>query len=291
MAHQGGATAFIEAIRDQAAARLQERQALRSRAALSRGQARRTLEQMASRRRVVSENARVTLRGLRISLAGNLLELRRRFRDDRRSVAERIRRDLHERRRERTARLRRLLLDSRSARQAHQREILAAAKRARQQRATSSRLRRMLMERSEASRALRDKLTASRRARKAALLKATREVAQNLTTFVRARNERMLAWKKVQAWRAECVRPAPEREAFEVGRGEITHEPEQGSVEEGVEARVLELVRAHPEGIALVEMESALGIARVRLGNVVRRLVEQGKLRREERTYYPVNEP
>jgi len=61
--------------------------------------------------------------------------------------------------------------------------------------------------------------------------------------------------------------------------------PETGMEE--LEDRVLEFINSYPEGVKVSEMEDPLGVARTRLGVIAKRLLEEGKVRKEENLYFP----
>ena len=52
--------------------------------------------------------------------------------------------------------------------------------------------------------------------------------------------------------------------------------------------RVLGLIEAHPEGVTLPEIGEALGLSWRGLTSYVRRLIDEGKVRKEGREYFPV---
>jgi len=56
-----------------------------------------------------------------------------------------------------------------------------------------------------------------------------------------------------------------------------------------LEAKLLAAINEHPNGITLAEVAESLGVAAVVLGRAARRLVDSGKIRREDRTYFPVS--
>lgn len=58
-------------------------------------------------------------------------------------------------------------------------------------------------------------------------------------------------------------------------------------VVESLEAKVLGIIKETP-GISLSEIGEVLGIHFVRVGGIAKTLVEQGKVRKEEKNYYPV---
>ena len=54
-----------------------------------------------------------------------------------------------------------------------------------------------------------------------------------------------------------------------------------------LEEQILTLINEHPEGIKLTEIEKALGVARIKAGNITRVLVDEGKVRKEGLLYFP----
>jgi len=69
--------------------------------------------------------------------------------------------------------------------------------------------------------------------------------------------------------------------------------PEEGAVEEeekplelGLEERILEFVKSHTEGVKVGDMEDPLGVARMRLGKIAKRLLDEGKIKKEGDMYF-----
>jgi hypothetical protein len=63
------------------------------------------------------------------------------------------------------------------------------------------------------------------------------------------------------------------------------------SAEEGIpdlEAKLLAAINEHPEGITLTEVADSLGVVPVVLGRASRKLLDEGKVRKEEKLYFPV---
>ena len=61
--------------------------------------------------------------------------------------------------------------------------------------------------------------------------------------------------------------------------------------EEGIpdlEAKLLAAISEHPQGITLAEVAESLGVAPIVLGRASRSLLEKGKIRKEEKLYFPV---
>ena len=67
-------------------------------------------------------------------------------------------------------------------------------------------------------------------------------------------------------------------------------EPEQKEAipEAEVEGRVLEYINKHPEGVKVGNMEIALGLPRMKLGMKAKKLLEEGRVRKEANLYYPL---
>lgn len=78
------------------------------------------------------------------------------------------------------------------------------------------------------------------------------------------------------------VKVRPVKEAAE------EEEEEVAPPEMGMEERVLEFIERHPEGVRVSDMEDPLGVARTRLGVIAKRLLEEGKVRKEENLYFPI---
>lgn len=55
-----------------------------------------------------------------------------------------------------------------------------------------------------------------------------------------------------------------------------------------MEAKLLEVVTEHPNGITLAEAAESLGVVHVVLGRVARRLLKNSKIRKANKIYFPV---
>jgi hypothetical protein len=82
------------------------------------------------------------------------------------------------------------------------------------------------------------------------------------------------------------VKVRPVKEAAE--EEEEEEEEEVAPPEMGMEERVLEFIERHPEGVRVSDMEDPLGVARTRLGVIAKRLLEEGKVRKEGNLYFPL---
>jgi len=69
--------------------------------------------------------------------------------------------------------------------------------------------------------------------------------------------------------------------------------PPEEAVAEAVPAgelrdRVFSYLADHPDGAKLVEIEEALGIARIRVANVIRELIDDNKVEKREMLYFAI---
>jgi len=55
-----------------------------------------------------------------------------------------------------------------------------------------------------------------------------------------------------------------------------------------LEEKVLEFIERHSEGVKVGDMEEPLGVTRMRLGQVAKRLLKKGDVRREGNIYFPL---
>lgn len=55
-----------------------------------------------------------------------------------------------------------------------------------------------------------------------------------------------------------------------------------------MEAKLLAAIAKHPHGITLTEVADGLSVVPIVLGRVSRRLVDEGKIRKQDKTYFPV---
>jgi Sec-independent protein translocase protein TatA len=65
-------------------------------------------------------------------------------------------------------------------------------------------------------------------------------------------------------------------------------EEEEVSPETELEEKVLKFIKKHPEGVKVGDMEEPLGVARTRLGVIAKRLLDEGRVRKEENLYFPL---
>jgi hypothetical protein len=82
------------------------------------------------------------------------------------------------------------------------------------------------------------------------------------------------------------VKVSPKKEKVEVPvMGEEVKVAEEVT---DLEAKLLAFIERHPSGVALLEAGKDLGVATIALGRSSRSLVEKGKIRKEDRLYFPV---
>ena len=65
-------------------------------------------------------------------------------------------------------------------------------------------------------------------------------------------------------------------------------EEKQTLLESEIEDKVLRYINQHPEGVKVGTMEMALGVPRMRLGMKAKKLLEEGKVWKEDNVYYPI---
>lgn len=56
-----------------------------------------------------------------------------------------------------------------------------------------------------------------------------------------------------------------------------------------IEMKLVDLINQHPEGILLSEAARSLGVIPIVLGRSIKKLVDQGKIRKEDNLYFPVH--
>ena len=63
---------------------------------------------------------------------------------------------------------------------------------------------------------------------------------------------------------------------------------EEVSPEMKLEKKVLKFIEKHPKGVKVGDMEEPLGVASTSLGKIAKRLLEEGKVSKEENLYFPL---
>ena len=85
------------------------------------------------------------------------------------------------------------------------------------------------------------------------------------------------------------VKVRPVKEA--IAAIEVIEEEEEEVIPDinlSLEDRVLEFIERHPKGVMVGNMEEPLGVTRMRLGVIAKKLLEEGKVRKEEKMYFPL---
>lgn len=100
-------------------------------------------------------------------------------------------------------------------------------------------------------------------------------------------NKARETWKSMAATLAKKrgIKPKAKVEA------KVEVRPVKEAVEEvevGLEEKVLEFINRHPEGVKVGDMENHLGVVRTRLGVIAKKLLDEGRVRKEENLYFPL---
>jgi hypothetical protein len=119
-----------------------------------------------------------------------------------------------------------------------------------------------------------------------------KEVLNLLQEFKTEREGMAANWQALTATmvKKRGIKPIVEAEVKVRPVKEAVEEEEEEEVppEMGMEERVLEFIERHPEGVKVGDMEEPLGVSRLRLGKVAKRLLEKGKVRKEGNIYFPL---
>jgi len=95
--------------------------------------------------------------------------------------------------------------------------------------------------------------------------------------------EARTAWQELtRGVKKDTVKATPEALKAEVA--------EAAPVEEetpALEAKLLAAITEHPQGITLTEVAESLGVAPVVFGRASKKLVDEGRIRKEDRVYFP----
>jgi len=124
------------------------------------------------------------------------------------------------------------------------------------------------------------------------------EVADLLEAFQTEREKMAANWQALTAKMAKKrgimpkveaeVKVRPVEEAIEEAVEEVEAEEAPPEISLSLEDRVLEFIERHPEGVKVGDMEEPLGVARMRLGVIAKTLLKEGKVRKEEKMYFPL---
>ncbi|MDP2960613.1 MAG: hypothetical protein Q8N71_04235, partial [candidate division Zixibacteria bacterium] len=129
------------------------------------------------------------------------------------------------------------------------------------------------------------------------------EVADLLETFKTEREKMAANWQALTATMAKKrgikpkveaeVKVRPVKEAIkevikEVIEEVIEEEEKEAPPEMDLDEKILQFINKHPEGVRVGDMEETLGVVRMRLGVIAKKLLEEGKIRKEENMYFPL---
>lgn len=122
-----------------------------------------------------------------------------------------------------------------------------------------------------------------------------KEVLDLLQEFKTEREKMAANWQALTVTMAKKrgIMPMPKVEA------EVKVMPVEEAIKEAVEEeevlpemdledKVLKFIEKHPEGVKVGDMEEPLGVARTRLGVIAKKLLEEGRVRKEENLYFPL---
>lgn len=113
------------------------------------------------------------------------------------------------------------------------------------------------------------------------------ETKKLLGGFADERDEMAANWQALTATMDKRRGIKPEVEA-EVKVRPVKEAIEEVSPEMKLEKKVLKFIEKHPKGIKVGDMEEPLGVASTSLGKIAKRLLEEGKVNKEENLYFPL---
>jgi len=180
-------------------------------------------------------------------------------------------------RKEAGAKLREELAESRSSREFEVGELIKGAQ---------DLVKELGRSRQETGKKLRKELAQSTADRKSEVKKMRHEFGRAQAEVRDDLKEARAAWQGLTTTKGARVKvpkvkpPVAEEEKVEVP-----------IAEEGIpdlEAKLLAAISEHPQGITLAEVAESLGVAPIVLGRASRSLLEKGKIRKEEKLYFPV---
>ncbi len=117
------------------------------------------------------------------------------------------------------------------------------------------------------------------------------EARDLVESFSKDSAEAAAAWRDLvaamQARRGMAAGPRPARPPVaEAIEEEMPMEEVVPEEKQKLQNRILDLIMEHAEGIKLAQMTEATGEARVKLGNITRMLLDEGKIRKEGLLYF-----
>ena len=105
--------------------------------------------------------------------------------------------------------------------------------------------------------------------------------------------------KMAANWQALTVKMAKKRGIMPKMEAEVKVRPVKEAIKEVIEEeevtpdmdldeKMLQFIDKHPKGVRVGDMEETLGVVRMRLGVIAKKLLEEGKIRKEENMYFPL---
>jgi len=119
----------------------------------------------------------------------------------------------------------------------------------------------------------------------------TAEVADLLETFKTEREKMAANWQALTTTMAKKrgIKPKVEAEVkVRPVKEVIEEEEEEVTPEMDLDEKIVQFINKHPEGVMVGDMEEPLGVTRMRLGVIAKKLLEEGKVRKEEKMYFPL---
>jgi uncharacterized protein YukE len=122
-----------------------------------------------------------------------------------------------------------------------------------------------------------------------------KEVLDLLQEFQTEREKMAANWQALTVKMAKKRGIMPKMEAEvkvrpvkEVIEEVIEEEEEEVTPEMDLDEKMLQFIKKHPKGVRVGDMEETLGVVRMRLGVIAKKLLEEGKVRKEGNMYFPL---
>jgi hypothetical protein len=97
-------------------------------------------------------------------------------------------------------------------------------------------------------------------------------------------DEARAAWQELtRGVKKTAVKATPK-----VVKAQVAKAMPAGEETPDLEAKLLAVIREHPQGITLTEVAERLGVAPIVFGRAARKLVDEARVRKEDKTYFPV---
>jgi uncharacterized protein YfiM (DUF2279 family) len=176
-------------------------------------------------------------------------------------------------RKEASTKLRKELSQSRTSRNSEVGELLKSAQ---------GLVRELGESRQETGKKLRNDLAKGRADRESGVKEMQSEFRKSQAEVRSDINEARDAWQELTRRAKKAVVTA---EAVEAEVDEVT--PVEEEIPD-LEAKLLAAIREHPEGITLSEVAGDLGVAPIVFGRAAKKLVDEGRVRKEDKAYFPI---